>query len=113
MIITITAVLGTFISVTSVVVGIYLYRRTVYMNIFRTYADKYNSIIIPEIYDKWKAALNSNKHWDELTPHMIQYLNLVWEEYYLFRTGVIPKRLWRLGYLSLKKCLTRTLQRQL
>ena len=81
---TIVTVVATIITVLTFFVGVYQYRRSVHMNIFRTYADKYNSIITPEIYDKWQSAIHGDKkHWDELTPHMIQYLNLIWEEFFL------------------------------
>jgi len=97
MLVTITAIVGTIISVATFVVGISQYRRSVHMNIFRTYADKYNSIVTPEIYDKWQDALRGTKdNWEELTPYMIQYLNLIWEEVFLYKSNVIPHRLWKI-----------------
>lgn len=107
MILTITAVAGTVISVLAFVFGVYQYRRTVHMNIFRTYADKYNKIIPPEKYEKWQDAINGNQdHWPEMEMQMVEYLNLIWEEFYLFKTRVIPKRLWHLWLPEIRKILT-------
>ena len=61
MVATITAVIGTTIAVITFIVGVFQYRRTVHMNIFRTYADKYNSIVTADIYDKWQSALNGTQ----------------------------------------------------
>jgi len=77
--------------------GVYQYRRNVQLSTFRVYADKYNSILTPDIYDKWYNALcGDEENWTELTPTMIAYLNLIWEESYLVRNGVISKLLWRI-----------------
>lgn len=95
MLITITTIVGTIIAVAALVTGIYQYRRTVHLDIFREYADKYNSIITPDMYDKWHAAIAGQKDsWEELTPTMIQYLNLIWEEFFLLETRILPRSLW-------------------
>src|SRR5437867_1043216 len=92
----ITGVLSAVVAVAAFSFGIYQYRRSVHINIFRTYADKYNSIITPEKYEKWQAALSGKQeHWPELTPAMIQYLNLVWEECFLLEKKILPRYLWR------------------
>ena len=97
MLATITTIVSTVLAVTAFIVGIFQYRRSVHINIFRTYADKYNSIITPEKYEKWYSALRGEQdNWIELTPTMIGYLNLIWEEYFLVSTRIMPRRLWQL-----------------
>ncbi len=110
---TITAIIGTIISVVTFMVGVFQYRRTVHMNIFRTYADKYNSIVTAGIYDKWQSALNgAEDHWEELTPCMVQYLNVIWEEFFLFRSHVIPRYLWQLWLPEIKRVLSTDFAKQ-
>jgi len=43
-----TAAVSAAFAATSVAVGVWQYRRTVHRDIFRVYADKYNSILKPE-----------------------------------------------------------------
>lgn len=103
---TITTVIATLIAVSTFFVGVYQYRRSVHMNIFRTYADKYNSIVTPDIYDKWQSAIGGDQeHWNELNSQMVQYLNLIWEEFFLFKSRVIPGKLWRLWLPEIQKVL--------
>ncbi len=94
---TITTVIGSTVAVATLANGVRQYRRKVHLEIFHIYADRYNAIVTPEIYPMWQGALSGDQdHWSEMTPTMIKYLNLVWEEFYLSRDGVIPRRLWRL-----------------
>ena len=103
---TIASLIGTIIAVTAFVVGIWQYRRSVNIEIFRTYADKYNEIITAENYDNWQAALAGEKDfWAELTPTIIKYLNLIWEEFYLYDSGIMPPYLWRLWLPEIKNTL--------
>lgn len=89
------AILGVIVGATSIAAMAYQYRRAVYRDIFRVYADKYNSIVEPENYSLWQKALDGDQaHWERLTPVMIAYLNLIWEEHYLAGEGVIPISLW-------------------
>jgi hypothetical protein len=100
-------VLGVAIAVTSIAIGVYQYRRTVHRDIFRVYADKYNSILQPEIYPLWQKALAGDRtHWERLTPVMLAYLNLIWEECYLVSDGVIPNRLWDFWRPEIQKVLS-------
>lgn len=97
MLTTLTTIIGSIVAVGGFLFGVYQYHRTVQLSTFRLYADKYNSIITTDIYDKWSKALCGDKeHWTELTPTMIAYLNLTWEQVYLMRNGVISKTLWRI-----------------
>lgn len=107
MVLSITAVVGTLVSVLALVFGVYQYRRTVHMNIFRTYADKYNKIIPPEKYEQWQAAIHGKQdHWKDMEMQMVEYLNLIWEEFYLSKTGVIPRPLWKLWIPEIKNILS-------
>ena len=108
------AVLGVAIAATSIAIAVYQYRRTVHRDIFRVYADKYDSILQPEIYPLWQEALaGDDKHWERLTPVMIAYLNLIWEECYLVSDGVIPQKLWELWRPELQKVLCSDFARQI
>jgi hypothetical protein len=92
-----TAMVGSVVAVGTLANAVWQYRRKVHLEIFRTYADKYNAILPPHVYGKWVRALNGDRElWEELNPTMIQYLNLVWEESYMSLDGAIPGRLWRI-----------------
>jgi hypothetical protein len=71
------------------------------------YPDRYNAILTPDIYEKWVGAIKGNlDHWIELNSTMIRYLNLIWEEYYLSRDGLIPKRLLQLWLPEMDRVLS-------
>ena len=104
---TVTTVVGSAVAVATFANAVWQYRRKVHLEIFRTYADRYNAILTPSVYEKWLAALQGERdHWTELQPTMIQYLNLIWEEFFLSRDGVIPRRLWRLWVPEIKRVLS-------
>ena len=104
---TATTVVGSAVAVATFANAVWQYRRKVHLEIFRTYADRYNAILTPDVYEKWLAALQGERdHWTELQPTMIQYLNLIWEEFFLSRDGVIPRRLWRLWVPEIKRVLS-------
>ena len=108
------AVLAVAIGATSIAIAVYQYRRSVHRDIFRVYADKYDSILQPEIYPLWQQALaGDDKHWERLTPVMIAYLNLIWEESYLVSDGVIPNQLWDLWRPEVQKVLRTDFARQI
>jgi hypothetical protein len=97
MLTTLTTIVSSIVAVGAFIFGVYQYRRNLQLSAFRVYADKYNSILKPDIYEKWSSALHGHKeNWEELAPTMIAYLNLVWEEMYLVEHGVISKVLWRI-----------------
>ncbi len=65
-------------------------------DIFQIYSGKYNSIITSDDIEWWTQVLN-----DDQVPEnkkcehkMIAYLNLACEEYYLYKTNLIGKKLW-------------------
>jgi hypothetical protein len=93
----VTTIIGTIVAVGTLTNAVWQYRRKVHLEIFRTYADKYNAILPPEVYEKWVRALEGEREfWAELNPTLIQYLNLIWEESYLSQNGAIPRQLWRI-----------------
>ena len=103
---TITTLIGSAVAVASLVNGVWQYRRKIHLEIFRTSADRDNAIVTPDVYQQWQDALNGDqKHWSELTPTMIKYLNLVWEEFFLSRGKLIPRGLWRLWLPEIRKVL--------
>jgi hypothetical protein len=100
------AAISAAVAATSIAVGVWQYRRTVHRDIFRVYADKYNSILKPEAYQDWQDALKGDKgKWTAFKPTMIAYLNLIWEECFLAVDGTIPGRLWRLWLPEIKTVL--------
>jgi hypothetical protein len=48
------------------------------------------------------ALCGDEENWKELTPTMIKYLHLIWEEVYLVRNGVISNTLWRIWEQELR-----------
>jgi hypothetical protein len=108
------AVLAVAVIAASIATAVYQYRRTVHRDIFRVYADKYDSILQPEIYPLWQKALaGDDTHWERLTPVMIAYLNLIWEECYLVGDRVIPSRLWELWRPEIQKVLRSDFAREI
>lgn len=100
------AIIGTAVGVGSLASAVWQYRRTVHRDIFRVYADKYNTVLRPEIYGEWQTALRGDStKWEMLTPTMIAYLNLVWEEYYLADDHVIPFSLWKIWLPEIQQVL--------
>jgi len=108
----VTAIVGSIVTVGTLANAVWQYRRKVHLEIFRTYADKYNKILSPDVYEKWVGALRGEQHlWAELNPTMIQYLNLVWEEAYLSQSGAIPIQLWRIWLPETGRCFRQILRR--
>lgn len=104
---TITAMIGTIVALATFANAAWQFRRKVHLEIFRKYADKYNEILTPAIYEKWLGAIQGDRsHWSELTPTMIMYLNLVWEERFLVADGAIPKRLWNLWLPEIERVIS-------
>jgi hypothetical protein len=102
-----TTIIGSIIAVGTLANAVWQYRRKVHLEIFRTYADKYNAILPPEIYEKWVRALKGDRElWAELNPTLIRYLNLIWEESYLAQDGAIPRRLWRIWLPEITEVLS-------
>jgi hypothetical protein len=102
-----TTVVGSMVAIGTLVNAVWQYRRKVHLEIFRTYADKYNAILSPDIYGKWVSALRGNRElWEEMNPIMIRYLNLVWEESYLSQNRAIPRGLWRIWLPEITEVLS-------
>ena len=103
----VTAIVGSIVTAGTLANAVWQYRRKVHLEIFRTYADKYNGILSPDVYEKWVGALRGDRHlWAELNPTMIQYLNLIWEESYLSQNGAIPRQLWRIWLPEIEQVLS-------
>ncbi len=89
------ALLGSIAAIVSIIIGVYQFIRSNRLSIFSKYCDKYNQIIKPEIYEDWYKALKGDKDLQvKLEPQMIAYLNLAWEELFLFEDKLISKKLW-------------------
>lgn len=69
------------------------------LEIFQTYVDKFNSIITLEDIEWWSYAMENKLPQEEFHTiyelKMLQYLNLVWEEYHLYTERMISRKLWR------------------
>ena len=88
---------GSMVAAGTLTNAVWQYRRKTHLEIFRIYADRYNAILTPDIYEKWVRAVSGERElWAELNPTLIRYLNLVWEEAYLSKSGAIPRRLWKI-----------------
>jgi hypothetical protein len=100
------ATVGTAVGVATLLSGAWQYRRSVHRNVFRVYADKYNFVVPPETYADWEAAIRGDSQkWETMTPIMIAYLNLIWEEYYLFRDHSMPRSLWKFWLPEIQRVL--------
>lgn len=66
--------------------------------IFQIYSEKYNAIISPEDIEWWTQVLNNNHVPKDKSCEykMLQYFNLASEEYYLYKTKMIGKKLWEI-----------------
>ena len=103
----ISAAVGCLVAAGTLVNAVWQYRRKVHLEVFRTYADKYNAILPAENYEKWVRAIGGERGlWSELNPTMIRYLNLVWEEAYLSRDHAIPGKLWQIWLPEIKQVLS-------
>lgn len=82
------------------------YKSKIQIEIFEKYTKRYNEIITPENMANWNFAINGDKTlWEHMTPEMIKYLNLVWEEYYLSQSGIIPEDLWSIWRPEINRVL--------
>lgn len=70
------------------------------LEIFQVYTEKFNAIITPEDTQWWSMAMRDEPIPAALQNHaehkMLQYLNLVWEEFYLHSERLISRKLWQL-----------------
>ena len=91
-------ILGGIAAVAGFCFGLWEFRRKTDLKLFRTYTEKYNQIITPEMHDRWNRACNSNdpKDWKDLDHVAIAFFNLVWEEIYLHRAGLLRDNIWKI-----------------
>ncbi|TBR41204.1 hypothetical protein CBF23_010315 [Marinomonas agarivorans] len=70
------------------------------LELFQTYIDKFNDIITPEDMPWWTKSMSNepldSENIQDYEMKMLRYLNLVWEEHFLYTEGMISKKLWRL-----------------
>lgn len=80
------------------------------LEIFQEYIDKYNAIITPQDLKWWIMALQGESipedKVDQYEVKMIEYLNLVWEEYHLMSRKLISKKLWQAWEPNIKQVLS-------
>lgn len=99
-------VVGIGVSVTTLVFAYLQYRTKIQLEIFDKYTNRYNQIVTSEMVDCWRNVINGKGTDAEnasMKLTMIKYLNLVWEEYYLYDSGLIPKKLWKIWEPEIKQ----------
>jgi hypothetical protein len=105
----IAAILGGIAAIAGLVFGLWEFRRKTDLEMFRAHTEKYNKIITPEIHDKWNKACNSKnpKEWEGLDHIAIAFLNLVWEEIYLHKIGVLRNKIWKIWFKEINAVCTK------
>jgi len=70
------------------------------LDVFQTYIAKFNDIITPDDIEWWRLAMKNEPIPEEIVRKceikMLRYLNLVWEEHFLYSEGMISKKLWKI-----------------
>lgn len=100
-------ILGGIAAIATLVLGLWEFRRKTDLQIFLGYTEKYNSIITPKIHEQWNKACKSPhpEDWEKLDEIAIAFLNLVWEEVYLHKTGVLRCNIWKIWLKEIKEVL--------
>lgn len=69
------------------------------IELFQSYIEKYKAIVPSSELKWWLMALKGEKlpedKKEEFEIKMVEYLNLVWEEYHLMSQKLISKKLWK------------------
>ena len=69
------------------------------LEIFQSYIEKHNKIVPSHDLKWWLSALKGealpSEKIEEFEIKMVEYLNLVWEEYHLVSQKLISKKLWK------------------
>lgn len=82
------------------------YLQSKQLDVFNSYTKRYNEIINSSNLAHWHSALKGDEsHYDKMEPCMVQYLNLVWEEWYLRKNNLISKKLWKIWEPEIRKNL--------
>lgn len=109
-----------FLGLAGTLIGVWLSYWT-YLNgkrleIFQIYVQKFNAIITPDDLHWWSKAMNNEalpaENMATYEVKMLCYLNLMWEEFFLYREGMISKRLWKLWQPNICFALKTDLCRQ-
>ncbi len=70
------------------------------LDVFQLYVDKFNEIITPDDIEWWRLAMKNDpvpkEQCHQCEIKMLRYLNLVWEEHFLYSERMISERLWKL-----------------
>ncbi|MCV6589088.1 MAG: hypothetical protein OIF57_08675 [Marinobacterium sp.] len=70
------------------------------MEVFQMYVDKFDRVITSEDISWWSHLIDTGNLPEDASDYheakMLQYLNLVWEEYYLYKQGMISSKLWNI-----------------
>ena len=104
---TIINTIGILLTSLGIWLGYWTYLKSKRLEIFRTYTEKYNSIICSEVLADWQNALDGDKEMAEkLENKMVEYLNLVWEEHHLYEERLIPRNLWELWRPEIRRVLS-------
>lgn len=97
---------GALIVAGSAVSGYCQYLKSKQLEVFNSYTKRYNEIINSSNLAHWHSALKGDEsHYVKMEPCMVQYLNLVWEEWYLRKNNLISKKLWRIWEPEIRKNL--------
>jgi hypothetical protein len=68
------------------------------LELFQSYVEKYKEIVPSHELKWWLSALKGDslpqEKMEECEIKMVDYLNLVWEEYHLLNQKLISKKLW-------------------
>lgn len=109
-------VLASLATVVGVIVAVQIYRRQMNAQVFLAYTQRYEDIMSSFPHEARAARLNINEALPpasaELSLCVLRYLNLCSEEYYLYRSGHLNRRLWAIWEDELKRTLRSPLFRR-
>ena len=108
--------LSSITAVASIWIAVRVYRRQMNAQLFVAYTQRYEEIMssFPPDARKCRVANGTElpRQSEALTLAVLRYLNLSSEEFYLYRTGHITRRLWRIWEDELKKTVASDLIRR-
>jgi hypothetical protein len=109
-------VIASLATVAGVLLGVRVYRRQINAQLFLAYTERYEAIISGFPPEARLARLNSARalppRSPELTLAVLRYLNLSSEEYYLWHSGHLDRRLWKVWETELERMLSTPLVRR-
>ena len=104
---------GTLVSLAVAAASLYFasqsFRRQMNAQVYLTYTERYERIMSSLPHDAWKARFNLTDELpepsNELTFSVLKYLNLISEEYYLYRGGYLAWKVWTMWECELKRTI--------